>query len=432
MDIADKVVTWINKNEDYILDNLSRLIKIKTINSPPDGNEKPGQDYLYNMVSGFIPEKDIDVFEVDDVEGIRENPLFEAEIDGIERIYKNRPNIVTKIAGTSGGKSILFSGHMDVVRVFEDSWDVFKDPFSGKIKDGKIYGRGSFDMKAGLMCGFYALKCIKDLCIKLRGDVYAESVVDEELGGVNGTIACRLRYPDIDFAILPEPTMMTLALESRSGSVWKAMVDETGPGGYSQISNPIHRLSELVLLLEEYDKYRNAKIVFPENFTGEKQYKLLIFEFYAGGKTYIENASYVPKQGHIYFFIPGPAYVTENQVMGDLAGFIDKNISKCKYLDKNLLSFKRPVRYFHGYKSDTNHPAYKSLKKAHMGAGIPYIEKYPFMVCDAEAFKEISGTELAILGPKGDRFHGIDEHVEIDSIFNLIKIMVLTAVDYCS
>jgi acetylornithine deacetylase len=256
-------------------------------------------------------------------------------------------------------------------------------------------------------------------------------VVDEELGGVNGTIACRMRYPDIDFGILSEPTMLTLALESRSGSLWKAVVDETGPGGYAQVGNPIHRLSELVLLLEEYDKYRNDNIVFPDNFVGEKLYKLLVFEFYAGGKTYIENASYIPKQGHIYFFIPAPAYITEKEMMDDLTGFIDKNIKKYKYLDKKLLSFQRSVRYFHGYKSDTSHPAYKSLQKAHQDAGVPYVENYPFMVCDAEAFKEVSNTELAILGPKGDRFHGIDEHVEIDSIFDLIKIMVLTAVDYC-
>ena len=432
MDIAAQVSSWVEKNTDYILDNLSRIVQIKTVNSPPTGNEKPGQDYLYDMVSRFIPEGDIDVFEVDDVEGVRENPLFEAQIDGIERVYDNRPNVVARIPGTGEGKSMVFSGHMDVVKVFEDSWEVFADPFSGRVKDGRIYGRGVLDMKAGLMCGFYALKCIKDLDIRLKGDVYAESVVDEELGGVNGTIACRMRYPDIDFAMLPEPTMMTLALESRSGSLWKAVVDETGPGGYAQISNPIHRLSELVLLLEEYDRYRNANIVFPEGFVGEKQYKLLIFEFYAGGRTYIENASYVPKKGHIYFFVPAPAYITEKEMMDDLNGFIDKNIKDCKYLDKDLLSFKRSVRYFHGYRSDTSHPAYMSLKKAHKHAGVPYVENYPFMVCDAEAFREVSNTELAILGPRGDRFHGIDEHVEIDSIFDLIKIMVLTAADYCS
>ncbi len=63
--------------------------------------------------------------------------------------------------------------------------------FSGKIKDGKMYGRGSIDMKAGTIAGFFAIKCLKDLEIKLKGDVFSESVIDEENAGVNGTIAAK-------------------------------------------------------------------------------------------------------------------------------------------------------------------------------------------------------------------------------------------------
>jgi acetylornithine deacetylase len=423
---------WLEKNKDTILENLSQLIQIKTVNTPPTGNEKPGQEFLYNLISKFIPDEDIDIFEVDDVKNVREHPLFESKIDGIERIYKNRPNLVAKIKGTSNGRSLVFSGHMDTVKVFEDKWDVFDDPFSGKIKDGKIYGRGVLDMKGGLICGFFALKCLKDLGIKLKGDVYSESVVDEELGGVNGTIACRLRYPDIDFAILSEPTNLTVAIESRGGSVWKAIVNEAGPGGYSQSGNPIHQLSELVLLLEEYDKYRNKNIILPDDFVGEKIYKLLIFEFFAGGRNYIENASYIPKNGHIYFFIPTIPHTPEKELWADFMNFLNSKINTCKYLDKSLLSFEKTLRYFKGYRSDINHPAFESIRKAYKDIELPYLENHPFMVCDAEAFKEVSNTELAIIGLVGDKFHGIDENVEIESIFNLIKIMVLTAVDFCN
>jgi len=423
---------WIEENRDTILESLSQLIQIKTINTPPTGNEKPGQEFLYNLISEFMPEKDIDVFEVDDVDNIREHPLFESRIDGIERVYKNRPNLVAKIKGTSKGRSIVFSGHMDTVKVFEDKWNVFNDPFSGKIKDGKIYGRGVLDMKAGLISGFFALKCLRDLGIKLKGDIYAESVVDEELGGVNGTIACRMKYPNIDFAILSEPTNLTVAIESRGGGIWKAIVNETGPGGYSQSGNPIHKLSELVLLLEEYDKYRNRNIVLPDNFVGEKLYKLLIFEFFAGGSNYIENASYIPKNGHIYFFIPTRPYTPEKELWADFMLFLESKINKYKYLDKNLLSFERTLRYFNGYKSDTSHSAFKSIRKAFENTGLKYLENCPFMVCDAEAFKEVSNTDLAIIGPVGERLHGIDEYVEIESIFKLIKIMVLTAIDFCN
>lgn len=423
---------WIEREKDTILETLSHLVRIKTINSPPSGNEKLGQEYLYNIISKFIPSKDIDVFEVDDVENVRDHPLFEAKIDGIEREYKDRPNLVAKVKGESEGKSILFSGHIDVVKVFEEKWEVFSDPFSGKLKDGRMYGRGVLDMKSGLISGFYALKCLKDLNIRVKGDVYAESVVDEELAGVNGTIAARLRYPNINFAILTEPTMLTLCVESYGGSVWKAIINESGPGGYAQKGNPIHKLSELTLLLEEYDDYRNNNIILPINCTGENKYKLLIFESYAGGKTYIENSSYIPKKGHLYFFIPTRPYTQEEELWNDFIKYIDSNINNCKYLNKRVLSFERTIRYFNGYRSSICNPVYKSLQKAHKKAGVPYIENNPFMICDAEAFKDISNTEVAIIGPAGDNFHGIDEYVEIDSIFKLIKIMVLTAINYCN
>ena len=97
-----------------------------------------------------------------------------------------------------------------------------------------MYGRGTADMKAGTLCGFIALQCLKELNISLRGDVLAESVVDEEFDGVNGTIACRLRYPKTDFTILAEPTDLSVVIETTGGYIWKASVSEEGPGGYSQ------------------------------------------------------------------------------------------------------------------------------------------------------------------------------------------------------
>jgi hypothetical protein len=73
-----EVEKWLDTNRDYILDTLSGLIQINTVNMPPGGNEKPGQEYIYNIVSKYIPEKDIDMFEIDDVSGIRQNPWIPA------------------------------------------------------------------------------------------------------------------------------------------------------------------------------------------------------------------------------------------------------------------------------------------------------------------------------------------------------------------
>ena len=428
----DNINKWIINNKENILKKLSELIQIKTINYGSNGNEKPGQEYIYDFISKFLPEKDIDLFEIDDIEGARENSMFNGEIDGIERNYKNRPNLVAKIDGSGGGKSILFSGHIDVVPVMEEEWITFKDPFSGKIKDGKMYGRGSNDMKAGTISGFFALKCLKDLNINLKGNVYAESVVDEELGGVNGTIVSRLRYPNIDFSILSENTGLKIGVETCGGSVWKAIFSEKGPGGYSQSTNPIHKISEFVFFLEEFNEYRNRKEIYPNNFHGEKYSKLLELLIYAGGKNYIENASYIPKIGKLYFLIQTRPNVPESALWEDFIKFLEKKAQKSKYMKNDFPKFKKVVRYFNGHSTDLNHSGINALKNAYSDLNLDYREESLNYICDAQAFKEIGNTEVVVLGPSGDNFHGIDEYVDIESIFKLIKVMVVTAIKYCS
>ncbi|MCX6383105.1 MAG: M20/M25/M40 family metallo-hydrolase, partial [Actinobacteria bacterium] len=206
---------FVERNRDEILQVLSELVQIRTENIPPCGNEKKGQEYLYNKLTEFIPEKDIEVFDTDEIEGIKEHPLFFPTIDGMKRRYKGRPNLVATLRGMGGGSSLVLSGHVDTVPAGEEHWKIFDDPFSGKIKNGKLYGRGSMDMKGGLVASLFAIKCVTELGLGLKGDVFFESVVDEEYGGVNGTLACRLRYPNIDFAILSEPSGLVSGIETR-------------------------------------------------------------------------------------------------------------------------------------------------------------------------------------------------------------------------
>jgi len=117
MNYVKEIDKWILENNDEILNRLSELVRIKTINVPPSGNEKFGQEYIADMCSKFISSKNIDLFELDEVKDIRKNKLFFPTIDGIDRIYKNRPNLVVKIPGNGDGKSIIFSGHIDTMPV---------------------------------------------------------------------------------------------------------------------------------------------------------------------------------------------------------------------------------------------------------------------------------------------------------------------------
>mgnify|MGYP001088131208 CR=1 FL=1 len=151
MSYKKEINDFVERNRGEILQVLSELVQIRTENIPPSGNEKKGQEYLYNKLTEFIPEKDIEVFDTDEIEGIKEHPLFFPTIDGMKRKYKGRPNLVATLRGRGGGSSLVLSGHVDTVPSGEEHWKIFDDPFSGKIKNGKLYSRGSMDMKGGLV-----------------------------------------------------------------------------------------------------------------------------------------------------------------------------------------------------------------------------------------------------------------------------------------
>ena len=231
--------------------------------------------------------------------------------------------LVARVEGRGGGRSLCFSGHIDTMPSYRDEWEVFKDPFSGKVKDGKMYGRGTIDMKAGTASGFLALKCLHDLGVKLRGNVFAESVVDEENGGVNGSIAARVRNPHIDFAIVPEPSDMIVGVESIGGSDWKVTVTESGPGGIGpdvQLPKPVYKLSKVALALQEYDK-RLATLEVPDTYDPDMRVRLLAYQFHTGGSTYQESGA-VPTSGHIFFWQEVFSYLSEAEARKDLLDFM--------------------------------------------------------------------------------------------------------------
>lgn len=121
----------------------------------------------------------------------------------------DRPVVVGIWRGTGGGKSLILNGHTDVVPVGDESlWPY--PPWSGTIADGKVYGRGSCDMKAGLAAAIYAVAALKRAGWNPRGDVFIQSVIGEETGGV-GTLATLTRGYRADAAIVLEPTALAIA-----------------------------------------------------------------------------------------------------------------------------------------------------------------------------------------------------------------------------
>jgi acetylornithine deacetylase/succinyl-diaminopimelate desuccinylase family protein len=94
----------------------------------------------------------------------------------------DRPNLITRVAGSGGGPSLLLSGHVDTKPVGDARQLWASEPLVPTVRDGKIYGLGTSDMKAAVAAMVYATKALKNAGIKLRGDLVLAFTADEEAG----------------------------------------------------------------------------------------------------------------------------------------------------------------------------------------------------------------------------------------------------------
>jgi acetylornithine deacetylase len=135
---------------------------------------------------------------------------------GEQAAYENRPNVVGVRAGRGGGRSILLNAHVDTVAGGDPAaWS--RDPFSGEVEGDLLYGRGSCDMKGGLVTHLAALDALSELGIELRADVSVAATVGEENGGL-GALSTVLRGYRADAALITEPTRLRL-VPAQGGSL---------------------------------------------------------------------------------------------------------------------------------------------------------------------------------------------------------------------
>jgi acetylornithine deacetylase len=121
-----------------------------------------------------------------------------------------RVSVIGVLAGDGGGTSLMLNAHMDTVGA-----GGMKDPFTPVVREGRVYGRGAYDMKGSLAAIMIAAREAKKL--KLHGDVIVAAVADEEVASV-GTAAV-LKRIEADAAIVTEPTEMRLCL-AHKGFAW--------------------------------------------------------------------------------------------------------------------------------------------------------------------------------------------------------------------
>lgn len=205
-DAEKKVLSWIDGNREEVLRYLTDLVRIPSVTGEEGPVQKFVAEYLEKM--GISP----DVF-VPSVQELEKHPAYVKSAPD----YAGRPNVVGTLKGAGDGRSLLFNGHIDVIpEGAAENWE--HGPWSADLCDGKIYGRGTADMKSGVAAMTMAVRAVQACGLKLKGDVTLEYVMDEELSG-NGTLACVMKGYKADAGICCETSSMKVQPGS-IGRIW--------------------------------------------------------------------------------------------------------------------------------------------------------------------------------------------------------------------
>lgn len=203
-DVIDKIHQRINGLKDDLIDLTVELIRIPTTNPP-------GENYTEcaEFVGNWLKKRG---FEVEYIRGL--------DTPGDSDKFP-RTNIIARLEGKRPGECVHFNSHIDVVEAGE-GWTF--DPFGGEIKNGKIYGRGSCDMKGGLATSMIAVEAFLAEVPDFAGAIEISGTVDEETGGYGGVAYLAgkgyFSKPRVDHVIIPEPLNKDRICLGHRGGWW--------------------------------------------------------------------------------------------------------------------------------------------------------------------------------------------------------------------
>lgn len=231
---TDLILTEIETARDEIVDFAARLVRLPTINPPGDAYEAAA-----HLLGDRLQSDGFDV-----------QYLTAADRPEHSTRYP-RVNVLGRLKGHASRPLLHLNGHLDVVPP-GDGWTL--DPFSGLIRDGRLYGRGSSDMKAGLAAAVYAVEALRRAGAEPTGTIEISGTADEESGGFAGVAWLAeqgyLSATRTDYVIIPEPFGPTRICVGHRGVHWFDLVTTGRTAHGSMPFLGVNAIDQMTVVLE--------------------------------------------------------------------------------------------------------------------------------------------------------------------------------------
>ncbi len=326
-----------------------------------------------------------------------------------------RVSVVGRLPGadSAGGRSLLWNAHLDTVGV-----EGMVEPFSGALRDGRLYGRGAYDMKGSLAAQVAAVKALRDAGVRLRGDLFVAGVADEEFASI-GVQSILADYP-VDAVIVTEPSELQISL-AHKGFIW---IEVRVHGRAYHGSRPDlgidanMRMGRFLGALDHLERELQARAPHPllgppslhaATLHGGTEWSVYAAESILG----IERRT-----------IPGE---TAAQVEGEIRALIDRLQEQDDTFQADLTV--KLVR--EPFEVSPEAPIVQTLTAvtaAVLGAPAPHIGQ---MFWTDAAFHAAAGIDTVLIGPRGHGPHAAVEWVDFESVVQLAQILAETARAFC-
>ncbi|PJR14225.1 M20 family metallopeptidase [Sinorhizobium meliloti] len=366
-------------------------------------------------------------------------------------VFPDRPNLTGEWDG-SDEKSLILCGHVDVVPVGDRSkWHC--DPFGGDIENGRIWGRGAIDMKAGVAACVAAARAVRHAGIKLDGRLAIHTVVDEEAGGF-GAMDLVKRSRLARNAIVPEPTWGNI-VPAEGGLTWVRVTifGKQAHAGwrFNSIWPQPHvegRLAPGVNAIELANRFLGALRDFETSRCRDNWHPLVPAGLATinpgvirggagmgpdGTPAIMTNAAIIPDIVTIdldYKFMPHENF---EDVKAEFESFVHHFAAADAWMRDHPPSIEWDLFGLNSPPMNTpvDAPIVQSLTRhaTAIQAKAPVIKGFE-AVTDAAHYAG-AGVVPVIYGPSGDGFHGDNECVEIESLIETTKVIAAAIVDNC-
>jgi acetylornithine deacetylase len=364
----------------------------------------------------------VDVWDLD-FEQLRQHPAFGTEIEREQGL-----GVVGTMGGNEQGRSLILNGHVDVVPAGDEAnWHYA--PWQGTVAEGRVYGRGSVDMKGGLGCALFAAKAIHDVGIRLKGRLIVESVIGEEDGGV-GTLAAVLRGYTADGAVVVEPTELMVAPAQAGALNFRVTVPGHAAHGCMREEgvSAIDKFVPVYQAVVELEQERNRAVQDPLYARYEKPYAICVGMVHAGNW-----ASSVPES----LTFEGRYGVAVGEKLADARRAFEETVAQAAQADAWLREHPPQVEWWGGQFTPASIPADHPLVETVCGAysdaagtaarveGMTYGADMRLLVNEGH-------TPTVLFGP-GDvrQAHRPDEYVAITELVTCARSLALIALRFC-